>query len=277
MRLYLITMLAGVLWGCLNLAYGQSVSSQVSARGLGLANATAALHDEWSLFNNIGGIGRIKKTAALFALEQTPALQGANRVAAGFATVTRLGTAGFSVFKFGDAIYHEQVASASFGNHFGNTSLGVRVNHLQYRSEIFGTQSGLSFDFGGVTQIIPKVIIGAYGTNITQSVLRGKSGERIPSQFFIGAGYQADKNLWLTTELEKDLDRDPIWKIGIEYQVYKKISFRTGYNVNPAALFMGCGFQKKKLRADYAIKLTPLTGASHQVSASITWDKPTKK
>ncbi len=240
----------------------------MGARQAGLGYSSATLQDEWAIYNNIGGLGSLKESSVLFAYDAKTSIKGANRMAAGFILPVSIGNAAVALFRFGDQLYSEQIISAGYGNQFGNTSLGVKLNYIQYRTDVTGTKSGFSIDFGGVTQITPQLFIGAYLTNLTQSSLNTSDNEPLPTILIAGIGFRPDKNILISTEIEKDLDYKPTWKTGFEYQVYKKISFRTGYSLYPSALFFGTGFQKKNIRFDYAVKLAQIVGTAHQASAT---------
>jgi hypothetical protein len=251
----------------------QSTSTLMGGRAAGLAYTTATLEDEWQLFNNIGGLGKIKQQSVNFAYEARPALTGANRLAASFLTSTKLGSLGIGVFKFGDDVYNEHLVSLGYGNQIGNTSLGAKVNYIQYRAENFGTHTAFSLDFGGITQITPQITIGAYIINITQSKLPGTDGERLPTKLVAGISFKPTDKVFLATEIEKDIEYQSTWKTGMEYNFYKKVFFRTGFNLNPNAAFFGLGLHKKNLKIDYAIRFGQLVGTSHQLSASYLFSK----
>ena len=253
----------------------QSTTTLMGGRAAGLGYATAVTEDEWSLFNNVGGLSHVNQLNASFAYEARPALIGANRMAASISTPSKIGTVGVGIFRFGDEVYGEHQVCFGVGNQIGNTSLGAKVNYTQYRIESFGNISALSFDFGGITKITSQLSIGAYITNLTQSKLIGTDGERIPTKLVLGVGFKPSSKVFIATELEKDLDYQPIWKTGLEYSIYEKVFFRTGFNLNPNAAYFGLGAQKKNLKFDYAIRFNQLTGAAHQLSA--TYLLPSKK
>ncbi|MBS1508065.1 MAG: hypothetical protein JSS79_15600 [Bacteroidetes bacterium] len=257
------------------LVNAQSSSSLMGSRAAGLGYTSSTLSDEWSLFNNVGGLGKAKQTSATFAYEIKPALNGANRMAASAVTHVKAGTFGVGVFKFGDDIYSEQIASFGFGNQIGNTSLGSKINYIQYRAEGFGTSKAISVDFGGISTITPQIQIGAYITNLTQSKLKGASGERLPTKMVAGLGFKPSESVFVATEIEKDLAYAVTWRGGMEYAVYKKIFFRTGFNLNPSAFYFGLGAHKKNLKLDYALRFSQLLGVAHQ--ASLVYSLASKK
>lgn len=137
----------------------QSTSTLMGARATGMGYASSTMADEWSLFNNIGGLGKVNQRNVAFAYEASPALPGANRMAASLLSPTKIGSWGLGVFRFGDEVYSEHVASFGFGNQIGNTSLGAKVNYIQYRAEGFGMSTAFSLDFGGITQLTKQISV----------------------------------------------------------------------------------------------------------------------
>ncbi len=246
----------------------------MGARTAGMGYASATIADEWSLFNNIGGLSKLSQLTTAFAYEARPALLGANRLAASISSPTKIGSWGLGIFRFGDDVYSEHMVSLGFGNQIGNTSLGAKVNYTQYRAENFGVNSAMSVDFGGVTKITSQISIGAYITNLTQSKLIGSDGERLPTQLVAGVGFRPSEKVLLATEIQKDLAYQATWRSGMEYSVYQKIFFRTGFNLNPNAAFFGLGAQKRNIKFDYAIRLGQLIGTAHQ--ASVVYSIATK-
>lgn len=272
-----LTIVLLLTFSAAKLANAQSSSTQMGSRAAGLGYASAVLSDEWSLFNNAGGLGKAKQTSAAFAYEIKPALTGANRMAASALAHLKPGTLGIGVFKFGDDLYSEQMASVGFGNQIGNTSLGAKINYVQYRAEGFGTSKTVSVDFGGITTLTPQIQIGAYITNLTQSKLSGASSERLPTRMVAGVGFKPSESVFLATEIEKDLAYAVMWRSGLEYVVYKKVFFRTGFNLNPSAFYFGLGAHKKNLKVDYSLRFSQLLGTAHQASLVFSWASSSRK
>lgn len=249
------------------IAIAQSISTQMGARGAGMGYASSGNKDEWSLFNNPGGLGKINQTNGGVAYEVQAQLKSANRMGFVFNKPLKWGTPALGVFRFGDDLYNEQALSLGFGNQLGIASLGMKMNLVQYRAEGFGVSTAVSFDFGGITELTEKLSIGAYITNLTQSRI-GDDNEPLPTRLTAGLSYNPEKNIFITTELSKELEYATTWRTGLEYSFHQKVFFRTGFNLNPNAAFFGIGSRRKNLKFDYSIQLNNLTGASHQASAS---------
>ncbi|MGC4022395.1 MAG: hypothetical protein QM734_10815 [Cyclobacteriaceae bacterium] len=252
-----------VLFGCA----AQSVNTLMGARAAGAGYASSTITDEWTMSNNIGGLGRATSSSAGFAYEIHPSLIGANRMSANINIPSTIGVVGIGVFKFGDDVYSEHILSTGFGNTIGNTSIGAKANYIQYRAESLETSLSFSFDFGGITQISKLISVGAYVTNLTQSKLIGINGSRLPTRLVIGAGFKPNEKIFITSEIEKDLEFSSTWRSGIEYAIYRKVFFRTGFSANPNSAHFGLGIVKSKIKFDYAVIFNRLVGAVHQGSA----------
>jgi hypothetical protein len=254
----------------------QSISTQMGARSSGLGYTTSGIADEWSLFHNPGGLGKSIQTNTAFAYEVKSQLKGANRMAAVFNTPLPEGTVSAGFFKFGDDLYNEQTISVGFGNTFGIAALGAKLNLIQYYAEGFGVSHALSIDFGGITELTEKLFLNAYITNLTQSHI-GEDNQLLPTRLTTGISFRPEKNIFISTEICKELEYSTTWRTGIEYSYQQKVFFRTGFNLKPNAGFFGVGIHKKKVRIDYGVQLNQLIGSAHQASAGYWFNRKDKK
>ncbi len=250
------------------IAQAQSASTILGARANGIGNGSSCLKDEWSIFNNVGGLAQVKESTVGVTCDARPQLKGSNRMGLVYANPLKFGVVGIGLFHFGDQLYNEQIASLAFGNTFGITSLGAKVSCIQYSAEGFGIKRVASVTVGALTQLTPQLCIGVYAVNITQPKISDSENERLPALFIGGVGFTPSEKILITSEIEKNLLYKPKWKTGLEYQAHKKIFFRAGFNVNPDAIFLGLGFHPKKFKLDYAYSYQPNAGGNHQASVS---------
>jgi hypothetical protein len=255
----------------------QSVNTLIGSRSAGVGYASATLSDEWSLFNNVGGLAKSKNFCGAFSYEASPSLPGANRMAAIFIAPSKFGVGALGFFRFGDELYSEQLISGGFSNQFGIASLGLKVNYIQYRAEAFGTKKAVSINFGGIARLTDKISVGAYISNINQPKISTQDNERVPTKLNAGASFKASEKVLLLIEIEKDLEHSPIAKGAFEYTIYKKVLVRTGFNLNPNAGFFGIGFLTRWLKVDYAIQYNQSINFSHQASAICLLNKSKEK
>jgi hypothetical protein len=256
---------------------GQSVNTLMGSRTAGVGYASATLADEWSLFNNVGGLAKSKTFCGAFAYEARPSLPGANRMAATFITPSKFGVGAIGFFRFGDELYSEQMVTGGFSNQFGIASLGLKLNYIQYRAEGFGTKKAVSINFGGIAELTHKISVGAYITNINQPRISMQDSERVPTRLSAGVSFKASEKVLLLTEIEKDLEHSPIVKGAFEYTIHKKVFVRNGFNLNPNAGFFGIGFVTRWLKIDYAIQYNRSLNFSHQASAICLFNKRKEK
>ncbi|MCS6973841.1 MAG: hypothetical protein NZM13_05090 [Cyclobacteriaceae bacterium] len=245
--------------------HAQSVYTGLGARTEAMGNASAALTDGWSLFHNPAGMAWVQHPAVICTYAAYPLLEGADRLGAGTLFSLPVGTAGFTVFRFGDALYSESMISAAFANRLGLAGLGGRINYLQYRAEGFGTRGVFTLDLGGIAEITPQLRIGAGIRNINRPKLNN-DGDRTPVIMQAGISFRPTEKFTLVTELFKDLDYPTSWKTGLEYAIHPRVFLRTGFNLKPNATFFGTGFLIRKIQFDYALQYNTFQRLVHQGS-----------
>lgn len=249
----------------------------MGAKQMGMAYASAATQDEWGLWNNIAGLASQQSAAASVAYEVTPTLIGANRMALSAAVPGRWGVVGAGAFRFGDQVYSEQVVSIGIAHRVGITSLGAKLNWVQYRADGFGVQSVAGIDVGGITQLTNHMSIGAYITNLTQSSFASSDNHRLPARLVVGVNFQLTDAVVVSSELEKDLDYKPIFKAGMNYEAIKNFFIRGGFNFYPQNFYLGLGSKRKTMTADYAVRFNHILGSTHQIAVTIYWGKSQNK
>lgn len=238
----------------------------MGARAQAMGYASACLFDPWALHNNIAGLSKQKRAAAAFSYHAIPSAEFFNRVAASFTLPVKIGVAGMTVFRFGDDLYSEQALSLGFANSFGLASLGAKLNYLQYRAQGYRTRTAITVDLGGIATLTPQLRFGAYVININQPTINRLTGEKTSTRLMAGIAFTPSDVLTITGEVEKDLQRDAVLKAGLEYTVLKRLSFRTGFNLQPQSAFFGLGFKTHRTRIDYAVQAAHALNVSHEAS-----------
>jgi hypothetical protein len=227
--------------------------------------------DVWGMHNNIAGLSSLETITTAFTYDLRPTLTGANRTAVAVGMPLKLGVLGAGVYRFGDDLYNEQILSAGYSNQFGIASLGIKINYIQYRIEGYGSKGVATLNFGGIAKITPELSVGAYITNVNQPSI--SENEKLPTRLNAGISFTPTDKIYLTTEIEKDLDYDAVFKLGMQYKFNEKFFARTGYNLNPNTAFFGLGFQTKKFIIDYAMQHNVSLRLSHQASVSYQFKK----
>jgi hypothetical protein len=212
-----------------------------------------------------------------FAYNAIPSFKPFNRTATVFAIPLKFGVAAAGLFRFGDDLYNEQVASIVFANTFALASIGIKVNYIQYHSTSYGTKGVVTVSFGGIARITPHLLAATYITNLNQPVLSSTDDERLPTRITAGLSVLPSEKVTVTSEIEKDLTHSVLWKTGLEYRVNKKFSARTGFNINPDAVFAGTSFNTARFVLEYAFQYHEFTAASHQATVTYRFKEKKKK
>jgi hypothetical protein len=247
-------------------ALGQSVSTRMGARPAALGKASLCLRDEAVLFNNVGALAWLDGPSAFFACEVTPALPGANRVAASIQVPTSIGVLAVGAFRFGDRLYSEQMLTAGFGHRIGSTSLGIKTSVVQYRADGFETRTAMTVDVGGLTRLTPAWTVAASLCNLTQASM---AGETLPVILSTATSWHSDR-LLVSAEVEKRLDAPAQVRGGVELALGQKLFIRTGFGFQPVQLSFGIGARARRLSVDFSTTYQRSFGFIHQASAGYT-------
>jgi hypothetical protein len=240
-------------------------------RALGMGSVSVTSKDAWSLFNNPGGLAELDQTSALFAYRTIFDFSPFNTVSAGSVIPTTIGTAGISVFRFGDDEFNSQMLSGMFSHQIGIISLGLRANYLQFNIEGFGRKAIFVADIGAIAKLSDQLSFGVQVTNFTQSSVSDEDQERVPTIINIGLSYEPTSNLFITVEGEKDVDLEADLKIGVEYKVLEKIFVRTGFTVDKGTHSFGAGIELDQFFFDYGIKIDQYLGNNHNLGLIFTF------
>ncbi|MEO9869676.1 PorV/PorQ family protein [Ekhidna sp.] len=251
----------------------QDGSFNLGGRSAGMAGASLTLQDEFSLFNNIGGIGGIDAHTAFAAYQNRYGVSEFQVIGAGALYHSEIGNAGVGFYKFGDDIFSQQRIHLAIGNKIQMVSLGLGLDLLQYNISTIGTNQALAIQFGGIAEITPKMSFGAHIFNLNQAEISSETGEKIPTIMKGGFSYRPSSELMLNIEVEKDLDFDEIIKAGLEYQIIENVFVRTGISTNPSLGAFGVGFHPKNFKLDYAFSNDSNLGNIHEVSLAYSFKK----
>ncbi|UXX78958.1 hypothetical protein N7E81_16515 [Reichenbachiella carrageenanivorans] len=247
-------------------AHAQNGNYGMGARSAAIGGSSITIGDEWSLFNNIGGLANFDKKAIFTSFKNKYGISEVTSLALGATYPIAGGTAGLGVFKFGDDLYNEQRVNLGFSNQFGIVSLGLNVSYYQLSIEGSGSRKTMMIDFGGRAKLTDQLYFGAHVSNLNQAKLSTVTDERISTIMKTGLSYRPSLDLMINAEVEKIVDQDAVLKIGLEYQILEQLSLRTGFHTHPFESSFGLGFRPGKLKADYAYNNNPDLGGIHEIS-----------
>lgn len=236
------------------------------ARSMGLANAHVTLDDAWSVFNNIGAMGRLKSSQAYFSYDHRLDLNELTTVAAGAVMVNDFGNFGLGLSSYGGELFNQRSLGLGFSNTLGIASFGVKVTYLQTNIEGFGRSGRPLLEFGGTASLGPALHFGAHIYNFTRAKFSKVSQDYLPTVVKAGLSYRPSEKLMINVETEKEIILSPQFKFGMEYNIANRIWARTGVLTQPNNLFFGLGFKPSRFDIDYALSQNYRLGYTHHFS-----------
>jgi len=254
------------------LGYSQVADYHCGARSLGIGHADQTVADAWSVFNNIGGISGVEQTTAFFSYVNRYGLESINSMAAG--VVASAGGAGnftLNVFRFGDRAYNEQKLALGYGNKIGFVRLGFQVNYIQLNVEGLGRSDALALEFGGIIELVKKLVFAAHIFNL--NIAKLEADMFVPVIMQAGLSYRPVKQLMINVAIIYDSERYTNWTGGLEYGIFEKLYLRVGFRAAPSTSYFGLGFYPGRFKIDYAFSRYYDFGFMHEASVSVSFGK----
>jgi hypothetical protein len=190
-------------------------------------------------------------------------------------TVTIPGSISYGVgfFRFGDAVYNEQIAAAGIATQWNHTSLGMKVNYIRYAADGMGSRSVFSASLGGITKLASWVTVGAHISNVNQPRLSKQLDERLPTTLTAGLLFTLAPKVIVAAEIEKRINDVATGRAGLEFNLHEKVTGRLGFQLHPQVLSGGIGFKLRYFLADYSMQYIQSFGTRHQASVAFRWKK----
>ncbi|WP_027000657.1 hypothetical protein [Eisenibacter elegans] len=270
MKQYFYHWLVGVWLLSAGGLYAQKGNDPVGARAVGMGDAAVTLQDQWSVFNNIGGLAGVTEMMVVAGYENRFGIAGFQTFSAGIVTpLNNIGVAGLTLARFGDELYSEQKYGLGFSHRLGIVSLGLKVNYVQVAVQELGGTGAVVVEFGGVAEITPNLFFGAHIYNLNRGKFRTFfEDELLPVVLKTGLSYRPFSSLMINIEAMKDLEQEARFKAGLEYLIIPKVQLRTGLQTQPVANFFGVGFTPKRFQVDYAMVINQRLGFMQHVAVS---------
>lgn len=254
-------------------AFSQNGKFDFGARGAGMGGASLTVSDPYSLFNNIGGLGRAENHSTFGGYQNRYGIQQFQVVGAGVIYHRPLVNTGLGFYRFGDELFSQQRIHLAIGNQFQMVSIGLGIDLLQYSVSTVGAKQTLAIQFGGIAEITPKFLFGAHIFNLNQGELVEETGENIPTVMKVGFSYRPSEELMLNLEVEKELLFDQVIKTGLEYQIIDQVFLRTGFSTQPFLASFGLGFSPNKFQLDYSFSNNSKLGTIQELSIAYCYKK----
>lgn len=249
-------------------------STSSGARGIGMGNANLTLQDIYSGFNNQAGLAYLDGFSGAAFVENRFLLQELQLAAISIAQRTNSGTFGMVLQYFGFEAYNEQKVGLNYSRQlFDKLSIGAQFDFLSTRIKEYGNASAITFEVGLQYEILDKLTTGIHIFNPVRATI---GAENLPSIIQIGWTYHVANYLAISGTIEKDATLPYNAKLGLEYEIAKKIQLRVGMNSNPNRLSFGVGYLVNQLQLNVAATYHDVLGFSPALGFQFTPKKEVK-
>lgn len=243
-----------------NLHYG--------ARSAGMSHSSVTLSDVWSTHHNQSGLAWLKNPQAGVFFQNRFMLKNLSYMGFAYAHPVKSGAFGLSFTNFGSQLYGESKAGIAYAMKFNDRiSGGVQMNYHNVRiANNYGSTSGYTVELGMQAKLTEKLMIGTHIFNPTRTKMDDFNDERIATIFRLGLNYQFSEKVFVTSEVEKDIDFRGVFRAGIEYMANDKIYIRGGIGTNPTLAAFGLGVKFDNFQFDIASSYHQVLGFTPEIS-----------
>lgn len=247
---------------------------RAGARQAGMGGASVSLSDIWSLTNNPAGIASLQHTSAGIAFQNRFFMKELSQRSAAVASPTRLGSFGLGFTQFGYRLYNENFIRLAYArNLHPNFSAGLGFNYIYVQAgNEYPSQQAVAFELGVQQRINKQLSMGAYLFNPGRAGVSKITDERLPMVMRFGLGFQFTDQLYGLAEVEKQSDRKPDIRTGLEYQ-HQQFFLRTGVAVNPSIFTFGIGMHLGSFSIDLSAGLHQQLGTTLQAGLQFNFQK----
>lgn len=226
----------------------------IGSNSAGMGNATVAYGNFWSIYHNQAGITSFTKPAFGGHYQNEFMVKELALSAGAFIYPTKSGVFALSYSHFGYSKYYESKVGLAFAKQLSDIfSVGIQLNYLStYIEGEYGSIGIATAEIGLLAEPIEDFFLGVHVFNPASYEFTVTNENIVPTIFRLGTGYHFDEKLFIGAEVEKDLENEPFFKAGVEYEPVKNFYLRAGVGTQPVKNSFGLGYKYKKIQADIA-------------------------
>ena len=248
--------------------YAWDITNSVGGRTNSLGKCSVALSDFWSLHNNPAGFATINDLSIGISYGNRFLLKELSNKDAGILLPINIGTIGISFSQFGYEHYNENLFGLGLSRSFGqNLRIGLKLYYMSIRfSEEYENRSVPTFDLGIQYQINKSLCLGAYIFNPINVRIGSLNKDKVPIIMRLGFAYHIVDEFMICGEIEENFDDDFSFRFGLEYEAYKNVFVRSGFQLMPCLFTFGIGYDYKRFVVDVAAQMNQDLGVSMSCS-----------
>ncbi|MBR8537437.1 hypothetical protein KDU71_17850 [Carboxylicivirga sediminis] len=267
-----LTFCVAVLTGALTFAQTIDYSGPVSA-ALGFTKVFD--NSSMSGLNNVANLASFEHYAVGAAYQMRFNMDEMSARAATLVAPTRLGTFGGVIFQSGYSKSNYSRYAFSYSRLFGEkVSAGLQFNYLTHQIEGADPANSFYTSLGFNFLISEQWAVGVFIQNPEQSQLSYQSTSYvIPVLFNAGCRWRPTSHFMLIVETEKQLERNLIYKTGIQFSFNERLFVRGGIKSNPVEMTFGGGVRFAGLFIDAGFAHHQQLGMTSGVGLSYSFNR----
>ena len=241
-------------------------SARIQAMGqayVGLANTPDAI------FINCSGLAQLGHTTFSFYYTQP---FGMNELTYGsFAAIvpTHVATFATGITSFGNEFYREQSLMLAVNRSMKQKLYyGFNLHYMKLQIDGYGSDFSFEVDIGFLVKMTPKLNWGFFITNLNRATL-GRSHDSLPQTLCTGLSISPANDLILNMDIYKDSMYPLELRCGIEYLLFHRVAFRSGFSTEPSQFCAGFGLLFSHFEAGYAVTTHQSLGLTHHFSLQV--------
>jgi len=244
----------------------RAVGTRIIVPGLGGVSVVSPYNPS----GNQAGMAFTESSSLSLYYANTGIAEGVNNfMAMGMYKLKKGGTLGFTGSYFGYELFNDKKFGVGYALKLADfVSIGAQIDVLNNKIAGYASSTSVTFELGTLFKVSKHVDIGAHVYNPVRAKYGKETDERIPTVFRLGATYHTNDKVWITGELEKDLDVNLAFRAGIDYKVNEYVFLRAGFLTLPVSGSLGAGIVFKGLRIELLGAYQKVTGFSPHLGLS---------
>ena len=243
------------------------------AKQIALANSDVGQSDDvFSVFSNTAGLSQMGWRE--IGVYYSPAPFGFTELANGFIAYHEpfsIGSLGLGFMTSGYDLYRESRLTLAFSYSYqGSLFAGVSINYHNVSIKNYGSDGVFYIDLGGLFYLTNKIRWGFALHNINHASF-GDYDDQIPVILNSGISVDILTNFTFNAAIEKDIRYNASIMFGLDYQVIRYVSIRSGFSNEPSRFTSGIGIHYSFISLDYAVFTHTELGLTHQAGIIISF------
>lgn len=244
--------------------FAWDIATHVGGKTNSIGNCSVALSEFWSCHNNPAGFANYNNIAVGLSYENRFLLKELAYKNIGVIIPFSIGVIGITASQFGYNHYNENLLGLGLSRSFGpNLKIGLKLDYIFFKySTDYAKIQTATFELGLQYHINKSLCLGAYIFNPINVKLKTLNNEKIPIIMRIGLSYFVNEDFLITAEVEENFENDFSYRFGLEYEIYKKIFVRSGFQLRPEIFTFGFGYDYNWFTIDISAQMNQILGAS---------------